>query len=118
VDLIPGNIAYNWYGPVDRGSSRLQIRPWDQNQEAIAIDALTLRQYHSICYWNLSQSRTFDCPTSATVNLNTIVVCTAGDQLEDLVEIAFLPDAEAYLSDWGTAAGATGEIMEGGWTRY
>jgi hypothetical protein len=89
-----------------------------ESQEAIAIDSLTLEQYHQICYWNLSQSRHLYCSASATVNLNTIYVCPSGDRLEDSVEIALLPDAEVYLGNWRTAEGATGEVMEGGWTRY
>jgi hypothetical protein len=47
--------------------------------------------------------------------MNTIFVCTAGDQLEDWVEIALLPSAEVYLGDW---TGTTGEVVEDGWTRY
>jgi hypothetical protein len=34
-----------------------------------------------------------------------------------LVEIALLPDTEVYPGDWETER-ATGEVMEGGWTRY
>jgi hypothetical protein len=87
------------------------------NQEAIAIDGLTLEQYHEICYWNLSRCRTFDCSTSA-ITPNAIITCPSGDQLEDSVEIARFPGAGVYLDDWTTAEGATGEVMEGGWTRY
>jgi hypothetical protein len=52
------------------------------------------------------------------VNLNAIITCPGGDQIEDLVDIALLPDAQGYLSDWRTGAGARGEVMEGGWTWY
>jgi hypothetical protein len=84
----------------------------------MAINSLTLKQYHEICYWNLSQRRDIYCPTSATVNLNTIIVCTAGNQLEEFVEIALLPDAVVRLGYWRTGGRAAGEVMEGGWTRY
>jgi hypothetical protein len=95
------------------------IKSWDLlNQDAIAIDALTLEQYHTICYWNLSQFRNLYCSASATVNLNTVIVCSSGDYLEHLVEIALLPDAEVYLGHWSTAAEATRKVTEGGWTRY
>jgi hypothetical protein len=51
------------------------------------------------------------------VNLNTIIVCSLGDQLEDSVEIALLPDAEIFIDSWRRTPG-TGEVMEGGWIRY
>jgi hypothetical protein len=88
------------------------------NQEAIATDALTLEQYHQICYWNLSRHQNFYCSASATVNLTTIIACASEDRFEDSVEIALLPDTKVYLGDWRTPEGATGEVMEGGWTRY
>jgi hypothetical protein len=88
------------------------------NQEAIAIDGLTLEHYHEICYWNLRRYRNLYCSTSAAVNLNTIIACPSGDRLKDLVEIALLPDGEVSQGDWGTPEGATGKVMEGGWTRY
>jgi hypothetical protein len=87
------------------------------NQDAIAIDALTLEQYHIICYWNLSRHQNLYCPASASVNLNTVIALPWGDQLEDSIEIAFLPNEEAYLGDWASMEGATA-VMEGGWTRY
>jgi hypothetical protein len=119
VDLVPGNIQYPWYGVLNGKSSEDRIKPLDlSNQEAIAIDSLTLIEFHHICFWNLSRYRTFDCSTSATVNLNTIILCLSEDRLKDSIEIALLPDTELYLGDWIAAAGVTGEGMEGGWTRY
>jgi enterochelin esterase-like enzyme len=118
VDLIPADSAYPWNTPGVHIPNLPGIKPSEaQNQEAIAIDALTLEQYHQICYWNLSQSRNFYCSASATVNLNTIYVCPSGDRLEDSVEIALLPDGEGYLGHWGTER-VIEEVMEGGWTRY
>jgi hypothetical protein len=52
------------------------------------------------------------------VNLNTIIACTSGDYLEDLVEIALLPDGKILLYNWAAAEGTRGEVMDGGWTRY
>jgi hypothetical protein len=52
------------------------------------------------------------------VNLNAIIACPSGDRLEDSVELALLPNEKVYLDDWETAAEETGEVMEGGWTRY
>jgi hypothetical protein len=119
VDLIPENSVSLWSAlglgiPILPGIKQLEAL----NKEAIAIDALTLRQYHNICFWNLSRIRQLYCSTSATVSLNTIIACALGDRLEDSVEIALLPDAEVRLGYWRTAAEETGEVMEGGWTRY
>jgi hypothetical protein len=100
-------------------SGRQEIKSLDNpNQEAIAIDSLTLKQFHAICYWNLSRPRYLYCSTSATVNLNAIIVCSLRDRLEDWVEIALLPDAEVYLDHWRTPERATGEVVEGGWAWY
>ncbi|KAJ7882265.1 hypothetical protein B0H13DRAFT_2539465, partial [Mycena leptocephala] len=111
------NSMYWWTGATAI-YGRQEIKSLDgPNEEAIAINSLTLEQYHNICYWSLSRTRNFDCSSSATVNLNTIIVCTAGDQLEDSVEIALLPDTKVYRGDWETAAEVAGEVMDGGWTR-
>jgi hypothetical protein len=100
-------------------SGRQEIKSLDNpNQEAIAIDSLTLKQFHAICYWNLSRPQHLYCSTSATVNLNAIIGCSLRDRLEDWVEIALLPDAEVYLDHWRTLERATGEVVEGGWTWY
>jgi hypothetical protein len=120
VDLIPGDIEYLWT-VVAKISPLQKIKPLEVlNQEAMAmaIDTLTLEQYHQICYWNLSQRRVLYCSASATVNLNTRITCPSGDRLEDSVEIALLPDAQLCLGKWAATDRATGEVMEGGWTRY
>jgi hypothetical protein len=96
-----------------------RIKPLDlSNQEAIAIDSLTLKEFHYICFWNPSLPQYLYCSTSATVNLNAIITCVSGDRLEDSVEIALLPDTKVYLGDWRTPEKKTGEVMDSGWTRY
>jgi hypothetical protein len=115
---MPSNTMY-WPSIIGGLSGLHGIKSSDgPNQEVIAIDSLTLEQYHQICYWNLSRFRKVDCSASATVNLDTIIACPLGDRLEDSVEIALLPDVEVYLSGWGTPKRTTREVMEGGWTRY
>jgi hypothetical protein len=55
------------------------------------------------------------------VDLNTIIVCPSGDRLEDSVELARLLDADIFLGSWRTwrpPETVTGEVIEGGWTRY
>jgi hypothetical protein len=117
VDLVPANSAHLWNA--NRTVSPLPgIKPSEPpTQEATAINALTLSDYHRICYWNLPRHRNLYCSTSATANLNTIV-CPSGDRLEDSVEIALLPDVKVDLGYWQTTRGMTGEVMAGGWTRY
>ncbi|KAJ7882928.1 hypothetical protein B0H13DRAFT_2344390 [Mycena leptocephala] len=119
MDLIPANSEHLWNANGIGVSPLPGIKPSEaQNQEATAIDALTIKQYHEICYWDLSRDRQLYCSASATVNLHTIIACPLEDRLEDWVEIAHLPDAEVYLDNWRTTEGVGGEVMEGGWTRF
>ncbi|KAF7340623.1 hypothetical protein MSAN_02134100 [Mycena sanguinolenta] len=82
------------------------------------IDSLTLEQYHCICNYNLVQYRHFDLSASTTVSPGA-VYRRSNDQVEDWVEIAFLPSVEApILLNWMTSGGDTGEIMPNGGTRF
>ncbi|KAJ7909719.1 hypothetical protein B0H13DRAFT_2661340 [Mycena leptocephala] len=118
ADLIPSHTAYWAFGlPVI--SHRREIESLDlPNQEAIAIDALTLEQYHKICYWGLSRCQNLYCSSSTTVNLKAIIACPSGDRFEDSVEIGLSPHAEVDLRHWRAPKRATREVMEGGWTRF
>jgi hypothetical protein len=119
VDLTPPNSKHLWNANETRVSSLPGIIPSEAPaQEAMAIDGLTLDRYHAICFYDLARHRNLYCSASATVNLNAIYACPSGDRLEDLVEIALLPDIKVYIGDWRTPERATGEVMEGGWTRY
>jgi hypothetical protein len=116
---MAANSTHLWNANGTEISSLSGIKPSEaMNQEAVAIDGLTLEQYHKICYWNLGRLQHLYCSASSTVNLDTIIACYSGDRLEDSVEIPLLLDAEVDLDDWGTLEGATGEVMEGGWTWY
>ncbi|KAJ6462841.1 hypothetical protein C8R45DRAFT_523751 [Mycena sanguinolenta] len=82
------------------------------------IDSLTLEQYHRICAMNLRQYQHFDLSASTTVNLGAVFHCPS-DPLEDSVEIAFLPSAEAsQLGNWTDFGGGAGEVLPNGWTRF
>ncbi|KAF7340628.1 hypothetical protein MSAN_02134700 [Mycena sanguinolenta] len=84
----------------------------------IVMDSLTLDQYHQTCWIHLRQHRHFDLSASTTVNPGVVFRCSS-DPLEDPVEIAFLPSAEAvHLGNWMTLEGGTGEVMPNGWTRF
>jgi hypothetical protein len=80
----------------------------------MVIDALTLQQYHKICWSYLKSYRTISIPTDVTVNFGAVLAYSQGDQRESMGEIAFLPDVQASVSGW---YGAEGEVMENGWTR-
>ncbi|KAF7377024.1 hypothetical protein MSAN_00120500 [Mycena sanguinolenta] len=95
------------------------ISSLDADAETITafINSLTLEQYHRICDWNLGQRRSLELSASTTVNLGA-VYRRSNDQVEDGVEIAFLPSAEApYVGHW-TISGGIGEVMPSGWTRF
>jgi hypothetical protein len=118
VDLRPANSEYHWNTVGVRIPLLPRTKPSEAlNQEAMAIDSLTLKQFHEICYWDLSRHRNLCCSTSATVNLNAMIMCPSRDHLENSVEIALLLDAEFDRSHWVTGNRVTGEVMEGGWTR-
>ncbi|KAJ6534221.1 hypothetical protein B0H19DRAFT_1080708 [Mycena capillaripes] len=85
------------------------------DQAARVIDALTLQQYHKICWSYLKCYRTTSIPIDATVNFGAVLACSQANQREAMGEIAFLPDVEASGSGW---YGAEGEVMENGWTRF
>jgi hypothetical protein len=85
-------------------------------QEAMAIDALTLPQYHSLCYWDLSQTRRILILNPATVNLGTVIQVSS-DQSKTAVhdQIASLENVKVFSGGW---CGAAGQVMTNGWTRY
>jgi hypothetical protein len=89
--------------------------------EATVNASLTLEQYHRVCYWNLPQIHNVSIPASVTVNLAAVISCSSGKKLEDLVEIASLPDVGSPSGrfHWnliGTVA--EGDVLDNGWTRY
>ncbi|KAF7340615.1 hypothetical protein MSAN_02133200 [Mycena sanguinolenta] len=82
------------------------------------INSLTLGQYHLMCWNHLAQIRPIAISASTTVDLGA-VFRHSGDLLEESIEIAFSPRAEAPpLDDWRTLEGSTGEVMPNGWTRF
>ncbi|KAF7333791.1 hypothetical protein MVEN_02335900 [Mycena venus] len=87
------------------------------NTEGMAIESLTLEEYHHICFWNLSPYRSITASLPTTVNLGVVICCSSRNELEDSVEIATLPNVEGYRYRW-ESPGAVGEIVEDGWTRF
>jgi hypothetical protein len=90
----------------------------------MAIDSLTLQEYHNICSWNLSRFRFISISTSKAVNLGGIVSFSLSHLIGDPVEIAFLRNTEVFHRygsrnrGWESSGGAKGEVMKDGWTRY
>jgi hypothetical protein len=50
--------------------------------------------------------------------MNTIIACSSGNQLEDLVEVAVLPYVKVYPGHWNVPGAVVGEVIEDGWSRY
>jgi hypothetical protein len=115
ADLIPSNGDYWPYGLAEV-TRRNGIDTSDASrQETIIVDYLTLEQYHSICYWDLSRHFRISISAPITVTLGAVVARTLDGPLEGVVEIASFSDVEPDWDDW---SGAEGEIMDNGWTRY
>ncbi|KAJ7219016.1 hypothetical protein B0H12DRAFT_1152830 [Mycena haematopus] len=98
-----------------------------KDTEATIIDSLTLYQYHSICYWELAETRFMSISTWAPVNLGSVAYCPSRDFYDDMVEIASVEPArisnkfvEVTTDDgshWNAERSIVGEIMANGWTR-
>lgn len=88
------------------------------NMEAMASNFLTLEQYHGICAWSLSQYQRITISLLTPTKLGAVVYYSSDNPLEDPVEIASLPNVEAYLDRWESSGEAVGELMGNGWTRY
>jgi hypothetical protein len=117
MDLVPGE---EYWGAEVTISSPNQIESLDAaNHEAMIINALTLDQYHKICYYELSQTREISISTSPMVNLGAVISSSSSTQLEDFVEIAFLPIAQCLADEprWIIARGSDGDVMQDGWIR-
>jgi hypothetical protein len=87
----------------------------DATNETMVIDSLTIEQYNDIGYYDLSQRRTITVSADVEVNLSGVFVCSSGDQLDDCVPIAAMPDAAVDMGHW---RGAEGVVMDSGWSRY
>ncbi|KAJ6462833.1 hypothetical protein C8R45DRAFT_1177539 [Mycena sanguinolenta] len=120
IELTPPS-DYLWLGwPPSEPPGLSRMDPFDAFEETITtcINWLTLKQYHRICDFTLAQSRSFNLSASTTMSPRAVFHCPSYP-LEDSLEIAFLPSAEApYLDDWTILRRGTREVMANGWTRY
>ncbi|KAJ6580622.1 hypothetical protein B0H19DRAFT_1369173 [Mycena capillaripes] len=119
VDLIPDNdhLLRNFGMSMSSPQAIIALDASNQ-EETMAIDCLTLEEYHIICWAQLPQLRELDCGVPfPPVTLGAIIFCSAENRFEDSLEIALLPDAEFSIrKPWESRA--TGEMMEDGWIRY
>ncbi|KAJ7301183.1 hypothetical protein DFH08DRAFT_119453 [Mycena albidolilacea] len=118
VDLAPGNTRlYRYIHPGQR-SDQPEFKSLNTpSLEAAALGFLTLEEYHEICYWQFSQHRIASIDNPITFNPGAVISCSWGNQLEDFVEIAFLPQTDSGfgIPRWNTVD--WGVVMENGWTR-
>ncbi|KAF7374245.1 hypothetical protein MSAN_00307400 [Mycena sanguinolenta] len=91
-----------------------------ENSDATVIDSLPLEQYHTISYSMLSVFRFLSISSSVTANLGGVLYYLPDDTSNDVIEIAWLPNAELSSdpSWFGTGnVPSFGELMPDGWTR-
>ncbi|KAJ7656732.1 hypothetical protein DFH06DRAFT_464358 [Mycena polygramma] len=84
--------------------------------EAMAIDALTLEDYHQICSWALGHTCCIGIPAGVTVNLGAVI---SRIQSNYLGEIASLVDhVEVHVENWFSCGNAQSTFLENGWRRF
>ncbi|KAJ7691561.1 hypothetical protein B0H17DRAFT_1062920 [Mycena rosella] len=117
VDLIRSGISH-WFPRLERyhpkGFRSLEAPAHDVR----ATNILTLKQYHTICFRRLSRFRWALVRTPSSVELGAVIY-SPSHQLEDLVEIASLPNPGTYQirAGWGTSGQPSKHVNEDGWTR-
>ncbi|KAJ6512395.1 hypothetical protein C8R45DRAFT_1152015, partial [Mycena sanguinolenta] len=87
----------------------------------IIVDSLTLDQYHEICRWEFSTTRSISIPTSVTVNLDSVLNCPSRGTSDEITEIAYLPNANLsneprwrIIGQWPVSD----EVTTDGWIRF
>jgi hypothetical protein len=85
----------------------------------MVIGSLTMGVYHNICILDLSPLQRIFISTSENVKPGAIQCSHYSDNpLEDPIEIASAPNLVLWDFAWQTSVGATGVVIEDGWTRY
>ncbi|KAJ7153835.1 hypothetical protein C8R46DRAFT_1228126 [Mycena filopes] len=123
ADLVPpdrdNKLDLDTRIPVDP----LRPTPFDpSNYEAMAIQSLSLRDYHTICSLH-SHFTSISTTASESVTLGAIICWPMLDRAhyQDVVEIASLPEPLLHCPGWLLLLfedlGA-GDLMENGWIRF
>ncbi|KAF8212702.1 hypothetical protein K438DRAFT_1927996 [Mycena galopus ATCC 62051] len=120
VDLVPGSTMLSWRTYSHEISRHQGLHSMvAQNSVAMAIDSLTLDQYHEISYWEQAQRHSTSILPPMTVKLGTVVACSGGHRLKDLTEIAFLPSVDQdYVPHWNMSGQEVATLRGDGWVRY
>ncbi|KAJ7642421.1 hypothetical protein DFH06DRAFT_1475230 [Mycena polygramma] len=85
--------------------------------EALAIDTLTLDQYHEVCCRTLAHNSRIDIPTGITASLGKVALRPLNSPDLFGIVIASLPEEDTEFR-WYNSGPGEGEIMENGWTRF
>ncbi|KAJ6512507.1 hypothetical protein C8R45DRAFT_960601 [Mycena sanguinolenta] len=122
ADLAPGGPFLRQIPPLRELCSQQGLRFLsEEDTEAIIVDSLTLDQYHEICRWEFSTTRSISIPTSVTVNLDSVLNCPSRGTSDEMVEIAYLPNANLSSEPRWRIIGqwpVSGEVITDGWIRF
>ncbi|KAF7374223.1 hypothetical protein MSAN_00304900 [Mycena sanguinolenta] len=90
-----------------------------KNPEAIIINSLSLDQYHSICYRELSIYHYLLISPSVTIDIGSVSNYATDDTGDDTLQIAWVPNPKLpYLRWYSDSRRSFGELMADGWTRF
>ncbi|KAJ6525945.1 hypothetical protein B0H19DRAFT_581028 [Mycena capillaripes] len=84
--------------------------------ETMIIESLGPGYYHEICCYDLSQYQRIPISTHTVMNIGAVVSRPSSNRLQDLVAIAWLPNAEV-VSYWEISRERS-ETTKDGWTRF
>ncbi|KAJ6512483.1 hypothetical protein C8R45DRAFT_1206575, partial [Mycena sanguinolenta] len=119
LDIVPGSRSLVYLVP----RSLLTLRGLEslagEDSKGAVIDLLTLEQYHAIPYYELSVYRIATISSSATANIGGVYHCPSDNTIDDVVEIAWLPNAEVWSPSFWYSCGSGssfGELVADGWT--
>ncbi|KAJ6577000.1 hypothetical protein DFH09DRAFT_1450618 [Mycena vulgaris] len=124
TDLVPDHSIH----PTDFGMEPADWTPRSEHmmsvdgpaQEAVAISALTIGEYHGLCFTHCSRTWSPEISTEAAARLGAVIRCSSSIRFDESVEIASLSDPYFHPESdkhWDTH-GATGEVMSDGRSRY
>ncbi|KAJ6576966.1 hypothetical protein DFH09DRAFT_1148914 [Mycena vulgaris] len=101
IDLTPSTTEQSIYPYCpSENLSRTPITLLGPDQESVIISALTLHNYHEICYWSLSRTHDYPLLPDMPVHLGGIITGLRGSDTQDPAEIAYLPDCDMLDSAW------------------
>ncbi|KAJ7714795.1 hypothetical protein B0H16DRAFT_1898970 [Mycena metata] len=110
VDLVSSDHRFVlhpcWEAPFPEAATLLNVT------DVMAIESLSLREYHKVCFLYLPQYRGVPISTFATVDLGAVISWPSGHRYEEHVEIASVSNVTVLYDGW------FGEVAQNGWSRY